>query len=1150
MKQNAKQDTPQQHQEDLTQALLRAIDLGVGTFLLTDADARILYASQAVLTQMGCTADRILGKPMSAFWIQPNTRTQHIMAELASHQPWQGHLQCKTIDGGHYWEACTITPIPDKDGAVAHLIKTGTVITEETAVRTANDAIDATYQNILDLMTDGYLETDLKGNITFLNASAARIYQRSPEELIGLSYREYMAPDEAKRIHDIFSTVYRTGTSESIIDYEIIGRDGKPVFCETITTLLRDHKGNPSGFGGIIRDITQKHKMAQKLRESEESYRRVMELAPDAITITRVSDGRYFEVNETFCRQTGYARHEVIGRTVNDLNLYVNPDDREQIIHELRTRGRVSRMRVSFFHRDGSLLHDIVSARILPFKGEECILFVATLINPLLDVQNALKESENLQRLIFSAAPDVICLTRLEDGKYIEVNEIFYRRTGFTPQETIGRTAADLNIYADDSDRRKLVAAITAHGRVDNLEVRVRYKDGTISHQLFSARIFEWDGEKCVLVVAKVIDDLKKTQQLLCEREESYLTILNTAPYGIVILRRSDATYALVNDAFCASTGFTRTEVLGRTPDELGIYADPAQRRTMYERLKQDKRVFGLEVDFKTKSGNIYECLISVSPIVHMGEDCFLTVTINISKQKKAQQELERSEESYRTIIESAPYSINILSIPDLTYVAVNDTFCRNLGYSRSEIIGRNGLELGLFKDPRQIEELVARLRRDQRVDGMELACVTKNGELMETLCTITPVRYMGKRCYLSFNMNLTPLKTAQSALRESEARFRTIFQTAADAIFVTDSETGRFLDVNMAACSHLGYSETELLGMGLDHIVHPDHPYRIFIPDYSEALSRPVFFESVHICKDGSHIPVEVNSGMVARSGKPALLSIVRDVSDRKRAEAELAKYRQHLEEMVGERTRELEKTQEVLVKKEKLAVLGQLTATVSHELRNPLGVIRSSSFYLKRRIKPRDDKVSKHIARIDEQVSLCDTIVADLLEYTRGRKVTIVPQMIHSWVQQVVAQEKESKQLDIALEIADALPLVPHDQEKMRRVLINLISNAVQAVQARLEAAGKSGAAYLPQVSVSVGLIQRSVCFQVADNGIGMDEETRRHAFEPLFTTRARGTGIGLAIVSKVVVEHGGRIEMETEPDSGTIVRIFLPCLADSSK
>jgi PAS domain S-box-containing protein len=889
--------TPGKGSSTLPPQLLRAIDTLADTVLLADADGVVVYANQSMLKRSGYAQDQLIGQPMTAFWIQPNAQTQFILAELAANRTWRGRIQHKADSGGFFEEAVAISPVVDENGAVTHLIKTGRLIENADDCAEGSGQIDTTFQSILGLMGDGYIETDLRGNTTFLNISAARIYQRSPEEMIGLNYKAYMTPAEAERIYQIFNEIYRTGRSGRIIDFEVVGKDGTHVSCETITTLLHDHQGHPVGFGGVIRDVTEKKQLATQLKESEESYRRVMELAPDAITISRVSDGRYYEVNEAFCQQTGYARHEVIGRTVLDLNLYVDPEDRKRIVHALRTDGRLSGMRVNFRHRDGSLLCDIVSARIIRFKGQDCILFVATLINSLVEAQNALKESEHKYRMIMNAAPDIICLTRLEDGRYIEANDMFYLLTGHTPADTIGRTARDLGIYADPEDRGRFTAALQEKGRVDGMEILTRFKDGSLSAQLWSGRVVEYNGEKCLLVVTKSIDDLKKAQQLLHEREESY----------------------------------------------------------------------------------------------------------------------------------------------------------------------------------------------------------------------------------------------------------RAIFETAADAIFVNDLEDGRFLDVNQAACQHLGYSMDRLERMHLKDVIQDQNPYKVSPVSMDGRRPERVFFESVHIRSDGKQIPVEVSSGMVMRSGRPALLSIVRDVNERKQAEAELAKYRQHLEEIVHERTRALEEAQNELIKQEKLAVLGQLTATVSHDLRNPLGVIRSSNFYVMKKISGKDEKIDKHIRRIEEQVSLCDTIVADLLEFTRGRQIAPAKQSIQPWAEQVVSQMRESENFDITVDIPSDLPWVPHDQEKMRRVVVNLLDNAIQAVRARQAATQNLNESYQPLVILRAARHDRGLLLQVSDNGCGMNETTRRRAFEPLFTTRARGTGIGLANVSKIVSEHGGRIELESEENQGTTMTILLPYETD---
>jgi signal transduction histidine kinase len=221
---------------------------------------------------------------------------------------------------------------------------------------------------------------------------------------------------------------------------------------------------------------------------------------------------------------------------------------------------------------------------------------------------------------------------------------------------------------------------------------------------------------------------------------------------------------------------------------------------------------------------------------------------------------------------------------------------------------------------------------------------------------------------------------------------------------------------------------------------------------------------------------------------------------------------------------------------------VLGQLTATVSHELRNPLGVIRSSNFYLQRKTKEQDEKTLKHFRRIEEQVALCDTIVGDLLEYTRSRRLNMARQALESWLPQVVEQMQESEGLAIGLRISADLPPWPHDREKMRRVVVNVLDNALQAVRDQ-EKALKADCGYRPTVCLEAERQTDSVVLTIIDNGAGMDAETCRRAFEPLFTTRARGTGIGLANVKKIVKEHGGHIELESSPGQGTRMRIVLP-------
>jgi PAS domain S-box-containing protein len=1001
---------------------------------------------------------------------------------------------------------------------------------------------EASYYGVMDLCPDTITINEAEtGRYVDINKAFTRHTGYSFAEAIGRTPTDLnlFATEQDRRQ---LGRALRQGSIEGL-EFRFRAKDG---------TLLENLvSGRPIQFKGkqcilfVATAITPLKEAQKALRESEESYRRVLEVAPDAISITRLVDGTYFEINDTFCFQTGYRRDELIGRTALEINIYADPADRKRIVTALRENGRVDGMEIVFRAKDGTLLTDLVSARVMMFKNQECLLVVATLINDLKEAQKALVESERRYRSILEAAPDAICLTRLSDGKYIEANSTFYQRTGFTAEETIGRTSSELNIYATQADRAQLLAALQRDGQVDALEVQVRHKNGTLSYNLWSCRVIQYDNETCLLVVAKEIDELKAAQLQLSESEESYRAILDNAPYSITITRISDARYVLVNEAFCRHTGYSREEALGHSGGELDIYEDPSDRLRFFETYRRHGAVDGMEIRFRGKGGKTTTSLVSARTITFKGEPSVLSITTNIEPLKEIQKALAESEESYRKVIHTTPNAMAVVRRSDLRIIEINAAFSRNFGFSRDESIGRTSLELHLYTDPTDRDHILDTLRQAGQIEGKEVRFRTKTGDIRETLLSVTPLRYRAEECLLLSSVDVTVLKNYQKALRESEENYRRILESAPYSIVVTRLSDTRYQQVNEAFCRRTGFSREEALG-------HTPYELNIYVDPTARERMLETFRRNGRV--DGMEIQFRAKNGRILESlfsvtpirfhGEDCMLSMTVDISERKRIERELAQYRQHLEAMVQARTQALEEAQNELVKREKLAVLGQLTATVSHELRNPLGVIRSSNFFLQRKISDRDEKVDKHFRRIEEQVALCDAIVADLLEFTRGRMASMVKEDLTPWLIRVIEQLQESQGIPITQDLARPLPVVPHDPEKIRRVVINVLDNAIQAVKAKMPAANDVSSDYRPQILVKSHFADNKVVIEITDNGIGMAPDTLQRAFEPLFTTRARGTGIGLAIVKKVVNEHGGDVSLESTLGEGTRFTFALPC------
>ena len=379
-------------------------------------------------------------------------------------------------------------------------------------------------------------------------------------------------------------------------------------------------------------------------------------------------------------------------------------------------------------------------------------------------------------------------------------------------------------------------------------------------------------------------------------------------------------------------------------------------------------------------------------------------------------------------------------------------------------------------------------------------------------------------------------LKRGGDRRGESEERFRQVAMT--NWVWEVDLE-GRYTYCSENVIETLGYSREEIIGKTPFDFMSQKEANRVgeIFTELIASRKRIIDLESWNVTKNGSEIclltngvPFYDNSGnlMGYRGGD-------KDITDRKRAEEELVKHKDQLELLVDERTLKLKEAQAELIQGERLATLGSLTATVSHELRNPLGTIQTALFSIEESLERNDSsQVARTLELADRSISRCVTIIEELNSYARVKDLDISETSVDDWLRAVFKEQSIPEEISCELDLSSGVR-ASFDHEKLRQVVVNLIANAVHALQDK-QSNGK-------HLRVSTHLLDNKYEIRISDNGIGMTSDIKEKVFEPLFSTKGFGVGLGMVIVKTLVDQHHGEINIESKEGEGTTVTLRLP-------
>jgi PAS domain S-box-containing protein len=551
-----------------------------------------------------------------------------------------------------------------------------------------------------------------------------------------------------------------------------------------------------------------------------------------------------------------------------------------------------------------------------------------------------------------------------------------------------------------------------------------------------------------------------------------------------------------------ASGAAQRVDDLARDPR--GVPPDPGMRSVISVPLKVGTRVLGVFEAASTRPaafGEADERLLGV----------LASHVAGAIERLRTEAALHESGELYRAYFTASPIAL-FVSDERGQYLEVNGAACALTGYAREELLGMSVADLLGGDDTRLLaERLVGLLALG--TGRNEIRIRRKDGSVRHCLVHATPV---GADRLLGLLLDVTEGREAEEKLRESEERFRSLSEAGLEAILVHDG--GRITDVNQAACELGGYSWHELVGRDAFELIAPEHRemvYRNLLAEYEHP------YEIEAIRRDGTRFPVEVHARSFPYRGRMQRVVAIRDISERKKAE----RVRESL-------IRELEA---------KNAELERFGYTVTHDLKAPLVTIRGFADYLERDVREgRPDRLAADARRITEAVTKLQQLLDELFELSRaGRPVgppVAVPagELVQEALRLVHGRRGGGR---VRVEVAAPLPVVFGERARLVQVFQHLLDNAMKFAADAAE----------PVVTVeSRAPVEGKAVLAVRDNGIGIELRHRDRVFD-LFEKldpRGEGSGVGLALVKRVVESHGGRVWLESEGrGAGTTACVTLP-------
>ena len=1048
------------------------------------------------------------------------------------------------------------------------------------------------------------------GRLGLVNKAFEELTGYSREELKNTDWSEILTPPEFQDMEkEKLEELQQTG-QPVMYEKEYIKKDGTRVPIELLVHIVKNDDGSPEYYYSFITDIRERkisEKLNQKLLENEQQLSEeltvsnkellsqteelqlvnrelvktskllstIFEMNPDAIALTRVSDGVIIDCNQEFLNQIGYCSDEVIGHTSLELNLF-DSKERQAYWDEIRNKGKLINFELKIKRKDDTFKDVLYSAKHITFNGEKVLLNISKDITERKKIEESLRESEERFRAVqenslarftilkpfYDAQGGIIDFTlEYQNTRAAET-------TGHKPEELIGRRM--IEIWPTFPKTRFFEMYKLAMETEKAIEFEQRYNDDGLDEWFYVKITPIPEG---IAIATEIITERKKALEQLKESEEKYSNLFERMNEGFTIAemiyndegKPYDFRWIDMNHAYEEILGFTRDTLLSTTARAMFPELQPKLVENFGKVM-----LTGKQLQFENYNIELNKWFDVIA--YKITQEHFAFLTLDITKRKKIEKlnqklleneqqlteelrtsneelqsttkkllsqrtelqfvnnELLKSSKLLSTIYDLNPDAIVLTTVSDSKIIDCNQEYLNQIGYTREETIGHTSKELNLISEITR-NTYIDETRGNEKVSNFEGKIKRKDGSFIDVVYSSRQITVNNVSMVLNIGHDITESKKIQDklvlqskALKKSETSLANAQHIAHIGSWEWNIKTGDIIWSN-ELYSIYGVDPntfTPTLSSFGDYMHPDDEEYVNQHVDQLLSENKSHNFDFRIILDDGSIrvLNTLAEVGKFDKDGDPEIIiGINQDITDRKEIELKLNENIKKL----AQSNKELE----------------QFAYITSHDLREPLRMITSFLQLLERRYKDElDQDANEFIGFAVDGAKRLDTMTKDLLKYSQitHKKRDIIPINFEHVLEHASTNLKVQIEENNAIITHDPLPTINGNEELKIQLFQNIIGNAI-----------KYRSQETPKIHISAIKEKDHYLFSIKDNGIGMSS---KH-IEKIFTIFQRlhthdeyeGTGIGLAIAQKIVHQQGGQIWVESELGKGSTFYFTIP-------